>query len=552
MKFKSIITLCMAGVSISAFAQTHVEGEEYYKADQLDNAKELLTRSLSNPGTDKAVSNYYLGMIAVEENKLPEAASYFSKGIQANPENAFNYVGEGLLKLMSGNEKEAEAMFKDADKKGKKDASLQVEIARAYDSVDPVKYQKQIAKAMEKARKYDINDPDIFLFEGDVAKRLIKGAPQEEIGRIVGDAAGKYEMAANADSNASAAYVKYANLYTTVNPDYAIRMLNNLLRVNPNSALGQRELANAYYNKKDYASAAKQYGKYVQNPSHFKKDEDRYAFLLFYGGDYKKGYDYATALLKQNPGNFTAQRYQFMNAAQIAEMKDSLLPMAESLYAAHKANPQANKFAPIDYTLIADELNTAGRSDEAIEVLKEAVKDQPDNGTFYKQLAFIYVDRNDITDAADTYEAYLANIEPGYNDFIQQATFDFYAGVENKPNPEKAAQYFDKAKSYADKAREILPDNYKPKKIYGDIAKQTADKANIEKAAAPMYEEAIVLLEASNDPSRYATDAKEMYNYMGNYYLDLKDVEKAKSYFLKYLQYDPDNAEYRKFVESLK
>ncbi len=42
-----------------------------------------------------------------------------------------------------------------------------------------------------------------------------------------------------------------------------------------------------------------------------------------------------------------------------------------------------------------------------------------------------------------------------------------------------------------------------------------------------------------------------MYNYMGNYYLDQKDVAKAKEFFNKYLIYDPNNEDYRKFVEKL-
>lgn len=46
MKFKGILTLCLAGASFGVFAQSHVEGEEYYKADQLTNAKDLLLRSL--------------------------------------------------------------------------------------------------------------------------------------------------------------------------------------------------------------------------------------------------------------------------------------------------------------------------------------------------------------------------------------------------------------------------------------------------------------------------------------------------------------------------
>ena len=86
----------------------------------------------------------------------------------------------------------------------------------------------------------------------------------------------------------------------------------------------------------------------------------------------------------------------------------------------------------------------------------------------------------------------------------------------------------------------------------GDVAKQRASKENVETAAADLYLQAIDLLEKAKDPSRYKSDAKELYNYMGNYYLDKKDVAKAKEYFNKYLIYDPNNADYRKFVEGLK
>ena len=160
--------------------------------------------------------------------------------------------------------------------------------------------------------------------------------------------------------------------------------------------LAQRELANAYYNKGDYKKAAEEYGKYVTNPNHFKQDEDRYAFLLFYDGNYQKGYDYSTALLQANPANFTAQRYQFMNAAQIKEMNDKLLPMAEALFATHKASKD-NKFAPIDYILIAQEFNSANRPQDAQAVLEEAIQDDPSNPEFYKQLAMTYVEERTIS-----------------------------------------------------------------------------------------------------------------------------------------------------------
>lgn len=545
MKLRTLFAASLAALAMSASAQTHMEGAEYYKADQLDNAKELLLRNLNNSGTDKAIANYYLGLIAIDENKLDEAQKYFEAGVQANPDYGYNYIGLGGLALKKGDKKAAEDQFKKGEGLIKKDAAAEIAIARAYYDADPVLYAKEIEKRVAKARKINLQSPAIYIFEGD----------QEKDKKNWGGAAGKYEMAKSYDSNATEAYVKYANLYTQVNPQYAITMLKELLSVNPTSALGQRELANAYYNKKDYADAAREYGVYVKNPNHFKQDEDRYAFLLFYSQDYKNGYDYATQLLASNPGNFTARRYQFMNAANLPEMADQLVPMAEELLAAHNANPTANKFAAIDFTLIAEEFTKAKRTDEAMAVLQEAMNEMPENANFDKQLAMTYLEANNFSGASDTFEGYIAKLEnPDFNDYSQQATFSFYAGVENKQDdPAKAEDYFKKTYDYATKMEAALPGNYRPYKIYGDIAMQRATSdAEVKTAAFPMYSEAAVLIEKSEDPSRYARDAKTIYNYLGNYYLDQKDVAKAKENFNKYLQYDPDNETYRKFVEGLK
>ncbi len=462
--------------------------------------------------------------------------------MQANAENPYNYIGEGLLKLKNKDVKGAEESFKQANKLARKEPGVVISIARAYNEVDPVAYAKQIDKNVEKARKWDMKNPEIYIFEGD----------RFRIKKDAGSAAAKYEMAKNYDKNATQAYVKYANLFTRVNPDYAIKMLQELLSVNPNSALGQRELAIAYYNKGDYANAVKQYAAYVNNPSHFQSDENRYAFLLFYGGDFQKGYDYASKRLQQDPNDFTAMRYQFMNAAQIPSMKDQYVTLAENLLTAHRSNPKQNQFAPIDYNLISSELSSAGKTDEAIKVLQEGISEIPDNAALNKQLAMVYVDASDLVSAAKAFKNYLDKTdEPTYNDYIQQATFLYYAGVQDKAN---ASKYFDEEKIYIDKAAEAYPGFYKPNKMRGDIAKQLADKDNIEKAAAPLYEKALAEFE-SIEPGKASkaakSDAKEMYLYMGNYYIGAGDKAKSKQMFNKYLELDPDNEDVRNFVNTL-
>ncbi|MDE6447967.1 MAG: hypothetical protein K2L35_06575, partial [Muribaculaceae bacterium] len=295
MNYKSLLALILAGSAFSALAQTHAEGVEYYEAGQLGNAKELLTRNHNNADTDKAISYFYQGQIALKEEKNAEAKNLFNQGVQANPEYPLNYVGLGQLDLIANAPKEAEANFKKADGLAKKDAGVQIAIARAYDAVNPELYAKEISKRVDKARKMDMKNPDIYIFEGDVLARA----------KDYGSAGAKYEMALNYDPNATAAYFKYANLFSQVNPEYGINMLQKLLQLNPESALGQRSLANAYYNQSMYKEAATEYGKYVNNPNHFKQDEDRYAFLLFYGGEFQTGYAFAKTLLAETPTNYT-------------------------------------------------------------------------------------------------------------------------------------------------------------------------------------------------------------------------------------------------------
>lgn len=553
MKLNLFLTAALiAGSSFLSVAQTHKEGEEYYRADQLKNAKELLERNYNNSGTDKAVSEYYLGLIALNEGNTSVAQEHFNKGVSLNAEYPFNFVGLGEVALKNGQKKDAEKYFNDAKKLAGKDkdekASLEIAIARAYYNVDPVGNAKEVEKYVVQAQKDSpkqgpaYTNADIYLFEGD------RFRDQKDFGK----AGNQYQMATTYNPNSTEAYVKYAELFTMVNPEYAIDMLNNLLKVNPESALGQRELANAYYNAKQYKNAANQYEAYVKNPNHFKQDEDRLAFLLFVDGDYQQGYDFASQLLKANPQNFTAQRFQFMNAAQMPSMADQLVPMAEALVAAHKANPE-NVFAPIDYNLISEELSNHGKAEEAQALLEEAIANDPTNRDYYKQLAMVFVKENNLPAAAKAFQGYIDNSEnPGYNDLVQQATYSFYAGVQNqKENPAEAERYYQMAEQTADKAFSLAPNYPKPLKIKGDIAKQRATEDQVASVAVPFYTQAIEIIEGSDNASRYASDAKEMYNYMGNYYLDQKDVPTAVTYFNKYLELDPNNEPYRKFVEGL-
>ena len=304
MKAKLLVSLFLGTALGMSAQQGYKDGIEYFRADQPEEAQIILSKTIAEPGTDQATAYYYLGQIDMAKGDRAAAKANFDKGIAANPDNGYNYVGLGAIALAEGNLSQAQSYFKDAKGKAKKNADILTEIARAYFVADPVKYQKELDKALADAKKAQKNAPAPFILEGD---RLAK--------TNVGEAAGNYEMAAqyDTDNEHPEAYVKYARTYFSVNPQFAINKLNELLDKQPNSALAQRELAEKYYDNNQLTKAAEQYEKYIQNPNSFKQDKQRLVGLLFFAQRYQDSHDLAEEILKEDPANFYMQRMLFYN-----------------------------------------------------------------------------------------------------------------------------------------------------------------------------------------------------------------------------------------------
>ncbi|WP_434968104.1 tetratricopeptide repeat protein, partial [Muribaculum intestinale] len=163
MKLKFLFSFCLAATLSASAQQGYLDGIEYFKADQFDNAKEILERNLNNPSTDKALAYYYLGEIALHDKDYTTAKADFDKGLAANPQSALNKVGQGALALIQGDEKGAKTLFDEAKKINKKDAAVLTAIGRAYFNADPVKYAKEIEEYDKQAYKANSKEPSIFV-----------------------------------------------------------------------------------------------------------------------------------------------------------------------------------------------------------------------------------------------------------------------------------------------------------------------------------------------------------------------------------------------------
>jgi len=537
MKAKLIFSLFL-GSALGLSAQGFKDGVEYYRADQPEEAKIILTNTLNASGTDQAMAYYYLGQIALMDGNKAEAKADFEKGLAANVENGYNYVGLGALALANGDEKQAESFFKDAKKLGKKDAVLLTEVARAYFHADPVQYDKQVEKWLADAKKAVKNAPAPFILEGD---RLA--------GTNVGDAAGMYEMAAQFDTKLEhpEAYVKYARVYFHVNPKYAIDKLKALLEAQPNSALAQRELAEKYYDNNQLTMAAEQYEKYIQNPNHFKKDKQRLVGLMFFAKRYPESYNLASEILSEEPNNYFMQRLQFYNKKAMGE-NEAAKAAAETLFA--NADAQINSQDCIQYGELLQDL---GSDTAAVAMYEKAVALSPDKTALLKDLSGAYSSAKMYDKAADTMAKFIdgegENANP--NDILGLARrYQNLAISYMETDSVASLNAAEKALVTIDKVLVHVSDNPLVLNTKSDILRVKARGIVTPEVIAA---DEVTLAALDSDPANLEKRKniyRAVYTRMGNYYLTNKDIDKAKNFFEKFYKIEPSE-ELRTFIDGL-
>ena len=535
-----IASLMLMGASLVANAQGYKDGIEYYKVDKLDNAKELLERNLNSPQTNKAEAFYYLGQIALHQGKVADAAANFEKGIAADAMNPYNYVGQAAIALKNGSD--AKALLEKARKLVKKDPKLEMEIARAFYDANPTTYAKDIEKCIKNARKWNADDPDSYICEADTK------ADKKDWG----NAAGIYELAFDKDPNNIEAYVKYANTYFNVNPEMAIERLEELQAKVPNSALVQRELAEKYYADNLGAKAAEQYGKYIKNPNHFAQDEVRYVQLLFFGEKYQESLDLATSLVKKlNPADskvFYMKRMQLYNLVQLQKWAEAV-EAGRSFFA--NAIPQGSNYEVRDYTDFGQALQTAGFPEEAIDAYSKAIDLNPKNADLIRNLGDSYADAGNFVKAAEYYQRLVNDGNHKSNDLFTLS--NYYLGVADTEGLDDAAKAdaLDKSQKYIDEVDKLVPDNVQIVNQKAKIARFREGDTN-NGAALAAYNELLNILDKKPDKADYARYYKYAYNYLATYYFTKGDKATAKTYYQKWLEYDPENESLRNYVNSLK
>lgn len=547
-----IVLSCLLGfLGINALFAANEKGKDYYDGGMLATAKIYFNSQLSLlSGSDLAEAYYYLGEIYIDQEKIDSATYCMHKSVEAAADYPFGYVGQGDLMLRKNNKGEAESLFSKASKLDKKNSDVPVAIALAYAES---KMFTEANEEIEKARKINKNNPRIYVAEGDII--LMQDRTK------VGDAAGKYENAIYFDEKCKEAYLKAARVFRMINIDVSLKMIDDVLKIDPDYIPAYLEMGETYYANGMYTKSAAGYKRYMEAPGVPEEYQEKYASALYVAKDYVAALEQANTTLAKNPKNTHMLRLEMFTYYDLKDYAKALT-IGEKYFAT--AKPE--NIAWQDYRYYGLILKENKLDQQAIENFEKAIAKEPKQADLYKELATAYENKEDYQKAIPFYEKFV-NTAPSVslNDYLAYGRAYYMLGnnVTDTTNIDLKNSYYHKADSVFSYITEKAPQIYQGYwwRARANAALDPDTKTGL---AKPYYEQTLEKIAASESSP---TSVKlEACNYLGYYYYlqydtavrnkQKADIEPARAsaieYWQKVLELDPTSEGAKQALNVLK
>ncbi|MDR0872571.1 MAG: tetratricopeptide repeat protein [Prevotellaceae bacterium] len=538
-------SLLLALTVFSALANSNSKAIEYFKFGLNSAAQKMLEEELNSgkqTPQEKAEVYYYLGEIAFADDQKTAAADNYKKGETSDPTYIYNKIGQTKLQLAT-NVAAAEKELASISKSNKKDIAVLVAVGRAY--LENNLFDKTAKQIADIKNSINLSKPDskyaqFFVLEGDLRQAEFQ---KTGVNEKINEAVSAYSQAIYFDKQCKEAYAKYARIINEVNPNAAIAKLNELLKIDPSSHLAYREIGNIYYQQKEYAKAAENYAKYVENDKYSISEFYKYAIILYYKGDYEKSLEVVNKALAVEPNNVELNRYYYYNNIKLKN------PASISIAEKYLALPNA-KFTANDYVLYANLLKDQKRVDEAIAQYEKALKIDSTEVSVYKDLGDIYKFQQDFNNAVVNYKKYVEKAQAITNDYFLLGQCYYYAAVADAAAADTKALYLKEADSTFALVVEKMP-TYHFGNFWRARVQSQLDPESKKALAKPYYEAAAEIL-GKETPTKYPNDLIECYRYLSSYYANVSDLKNTKLYLNKILEVDPKDAIATKALRDLK
>lgn len=557
------------GLSLLFFGAANAQDAEGAKkaidAEKYQKAKSIL-KSLIKENPDEGKNYFLLGDVYLKQEEKDSATMYFNKGKGVKRDEEYNLIGLAHIKLNEGNAAAADTQLKTVEEDlRRKDVEQLVYIGRAYIDSDNANYKKAISvlnKAIEKDDEY----AQAYLALGDA---------------YVGDenyseAYKAYRNAFRLDSSLLRAKLQLGVITKNTRAAFpeAVSAFNNILAADANYGPAYRELAETYYlwANTDVAKydqyiqkALDYYKKYMELTDYSLNSRMRYADFLVLARDYKALEAEAKKMQELDEVNPRILRYLSYSAYENGNYEASMKAMNDFMSKVEEDRLIARDYlylglAKLASTITTDEEGNSVVSDEevfnsAIENIKKAAEMDIDITNEFNAIGKKLFGQRLYGPASVVFEVAAANPD-NRNVFYDNFYFAYslYYDHVNKSEEDRAEniERLKLAVGALDNVIELSPkaqDAFLFKARVNKFIKSEEAYAEMAKA----YDEYITIVTEEGPESVEKNKKKliEAYEDAGAYYQVL-DKEKAKEYFTKALELDPNNEYAKQQLEGLK
>ncbi len=578
--------------------------EQYDKAELM--FKELLQKEPSNSKYyfflgENYLLDYFADTISNSLVVATKAAQeVYQKGINANPNDPLNYIGLAKVANYLGDDAKAEEMrakaksfllpYKNIKKivpPAKDYAYALSKIAESYITKDNTVDTSKALPLIRQALKIDNKNADNYLIAGDIYMLVNDGS----------NAIKNYNQAQFANPNSPTANMKIGYVYVKGRAlQSAIPYFEEAINLNANYAPAYRELGQLYWRAGRLEQSKANFKKYLDLTAGNIPAKTRYVNSLFYAGDYdeviknveeilkvdksraymnrlagyscyeKQNPDYDKALSYMetlfktvNPEYILQKDYHYMarillkknqNFAKMVDELNGLKPKLErekSRYAVASAADKPKFKATVD-ELTAKIANLESEIEKANKEIDRAFVE------YNKALEFASKESNDMAYSAKE-KALLSEIATNYYAYRRyDDAAKTWAKLIDPSKENNLADYMQVGRAFyngekyksADSVFNIVlkknPD-YLPAYIYIARTYSKMDPDTKLGLAKPKFEK--VLSVAAKDSVKNAGDMVEALTYLGYYSMETGNYTKAKDYYNRMINIDPENKEFK-------
>jgi tetratricopeptide (TPR) repeat protein len=537
MNMTTKLILLSAGViaSSASFAQTLQDAiakseNERYQAAAAD------FRALIAKEANKGDNYFYYGENFFKKGDLDSANMYYQKGAELNATYPLNYVGIGKVLWYKGNSADAKTnFFKAATLGANKNTEVMRKTAEAYINADNKSLDEAI-NLLNAAIKVEPKNAETYLLMGDA---LLEKNPTEG-----GPAIKQYDKFSELNPKSPKGILRAGKLYQRGrNYQLALDLYKKAQELDPTYAPAYREKAELYHLAGQKANAVESYKKYLEL-NNSDEARERYAGFLVNNKQYTEAISEVEGLQKNGNTSMYLDRYLGYSYAELPGKVDTAayrkgLNAISKFFDKSAATPNF-KYLATDYKYKGLLLSKLGKDSLGIIEMEKAIAQDPKmTNEILREEAKAYLKSKKYAKAIETYEKIMGGDPKNLSgqDYFEMGRA-YYFGPKD----------FVKSDTCFSKVTQSIP-TFATAYFWRGKANVQQDPKNEKWLAKPHYEKALTLVKPE-ERAGAKTNVIEACEYLGYYYLTVKDNTKAKEYFTIIKDLDPNNKKQIEFFKS--